>query len=156
MSTSLKSAVQRTLAYARFFDFDLTLVELHYWLISPQTVSFRHLTSMIHDLRSTLSPKRLRRQRASQRKLFLATRLAGILRLVPTINFVAVTGSLAVGNAKRTDDIDLLIITSPNTLWLTRLLVIPLLRLFFPTRHPASAKSMIYDLRSKISDAICP
>jgi len=39
------------------------------------------------------------------------------------ILFIGVSGSVAVGQAKKNDDIDLLIITKKNKLWLTRFLI---------------------------------
>ena len=47
---------------------------------------------------------------------------------------VAVTGALAMENADEDDDIDLMIITSKNRLWITRPLVFLLVSLFFKRR----------------------
>ena len=51
---------------------------------------------------------------------WLATKLARI----PWVKGVAVTGSVAMNNATQDDDVDVLIVTAPHRLWLSRLLVI--------------------------------
>jgi len=53
---------------------------------------------------------------------------------IPFIKAVALTGSAAVGNADREDDLDFMIICRKNTLWLTRFLLILLIK--FKKRRP--------------------
>jgi hypothetical protein len=54
-----------------------------------------------------------------------ATTLTKILEKIPTITSVYVTGSLAMENVSSpADDIDILVVTRPHSLWFTRLLVI--------------------------------
>jgi hypothetical protein len=59
----------------------------------------------------------------------IARRTGRVLVHIPTVRFVGITGALAMNNAGREADIDLLIITSHNSLWTTRVLVYVLLRL---------------------------
>ncbi len=71
-----------------------------------------------------------------KQKLLIARKAANLLSHIPTILFVGVTGSLAMENAKKTSDIDFMIITSAHSLWITR--AISLLILFlsgFSLRH---------------------
>lgn len=71
-----------------------------------------------------------------KQKLLIARKAAKLLSHIPTILFVGVTGSLAMENAKEASDIDFMIITSANSLWITR--AISLLVLFlsgFSLRH---------------------
>lgn len=57
-------------------------------------------------------------------KLLLATNFAQeISRRFPTVLFIGVTGSVAARFPKQEDDIDFMIITKANTLWLSRLLI---------------------------------
>src|SRR5207247_110444 len=42
---------------------------------------------------------------------------------LPTINAVVITGSVAVGNAREDEDIDLMILTTEGFLWSTRILI---------------------------------
>ncbi len=130
--SSLRQAIRLTRAYARFFDFDLTAAELHHWLITPKRISLRSLPKFPVKL----SPVRRLRLATTQQKLRIAHQAVQFLRLIPTIRCVAVTGSLAMNNAKPHDDIDLMIITQTRTLWLTRLIVTPILRLMFKSRLP--------------------
>ncbi len=50
---------------------------------------------------------------------------------IPFVQAVALTGSVAAGNVVPDDDCDFLIVTSPHTLWLSRLLVL----LFAKSKH---------------------
>lgn len=65
--------------------------------------------------------------RASTWKLGKARRLARLLQIVPGVRFVGVTGSLSMESSLLGDDIDLLIITARDRLWLTRAFVLTLL-----------------------------
>jgi hypothetical protein len=49
---------------------------------------------------------------------------------------VGITGALAMDNARKSDDIDLLIITQKNRLWLTRLIVTMVLEIIGRRRRP--------------------
>lgn len=50
---------------------------------------------------------------------------------------VAVTGALAMENADKNDDIDLMVVTSGDRLWIVRPLAILLVSLFFKRRKPS-------------------
>ena len=134
----------KTLTYADIFDYPLTASELKRWLIGPtgsdpagkspigsdpivKTNGFYHLPG-----RSKVVALRRRRQHFSQLKWPAAYRAAKILSFIPWVKLVAVTGALAMNNSDKDDDIDLMIITSKDRLWLTRLLsfifLFPLLR----------------------------
>ena len=66
----------------------------------------------------------------------MAKKVAGWLRLIPWIKMVAVTGNLAMDNAEKNDDIDLLIVTARKRLWLTRLLTNFLVEIVANRRRP--------------------
>ena len=59
-----------------------------------------------------------------ERKQKIAIDAARSLSKIPFILFVGVTGSLAMNNAKPESDIDLMIITMHNTLWISRVLAV--------------------------------
>src|SRR3989344_1207855 len=60
-------------------------------------------------------------EKAVKEKMSLARKVGVVLRLIPTIVFVGITGSLAMKNSNPESDIDLMIITKKDSLWLTRL-----------------------------------
>lgn len=72
---------------------------------------------------------RKKRGEHSRYKLRIAREAAILIGKIPSVLFVGITGGLAMKNADKEDDIDLMIITKTNTLWITRLLVYGLLRL---------------------------
>jgi len=140
-------AILKTLAYADVFNYPLTQSEIHRFLISskksprslisktlkgvPKTSNYYHLKS-----RSHLAKLRQNRARWSQAKFKIAQRVGEALKIIPWINMVSVTGTLAMNNAQKHDDIDLFIITAPNRLWLTRLFVVPFISIIANRRHP--------------------
>jgi len=136
-----RSHIEQTIAYTDFFHSRLNFSQLHHWLISPHTFTqsqLRQSLSRFPKLKKKLShspsispsQKKLYQQKITTIQPFLR-----LLSFFPTIRLVALTGSLAVYHSTPEDDIDLLIITSPHTLWLTRLLLFPFL-LFFNRRRP--------------------
>ena len=154
MTPEIDQAIIRSLAYAHFFRSPLTLARLHRFLITPTPVGHtllgRRLTQLCHrhliNLRSPLyclpsfDPQLSKdyKNRLLQVPSYLqsAHRLARFLSLVPSVRLVCLTGSVAACNPKVGDDLDFMIVTSPHTLWLTRLIINPLFTLFFHLRKP--------------------
>ena len=84
------------------------------------------------------------RTKYSEAKLKRAAFFAKLLRIIPTVKLVAISGALAMRNSSKGDDIDLVIITSKGFLWTTRFLANMMLLPF--KRDPAG---------QKISDCAC-
>ena len=125
------SQLQKTINYASFFNASLTLEGLHFWLISPKKhslVEVRNLLTKHPSLKkkiiSTKDKYLLKKTRLTNQKIKTVQKLVNVLKIVPSIKLIALTGSLSVNNPKKRDDIDLMIVVTPNTLWLTRPLVI--------------------------------
>lgn len=139
-----KKAILRTLAYADVFDYPLKENEIFRFLISNFQKELPTLSSEVSKKegfyflkgRKRIVVTRKKRERWSREKLKIAKRVAGWLKLIPTIQMVAVTGALAMNNSEKEDDIDLLIVTSKNRLWLTRLLTVFLVELVSHRRRP--------------------
>lgn len=76
------------------------------------------------------SSSRSIREAVSAQKLESAARFSNVLvRLIPWIVTIAVTGSVAYGSAGKRDDIDLFIITKRNRMWLSIFLALVLVRI---------------------------
>ena len=166
-------AILNTLIYADIFDYPLTSSEIHKWLIKGQsqglsltelieknliqkTKSYYHLPG-----RQNIVPLRLSRRHFSQLKLQKAKRIAKILSLIPSIRLITVTGALAMNNSDKNDDIDLMIITKNNRLWLTRLIVYLFFFTFFrqssrvPNHQRSAAKRKTVRNLQQFKDKLC-
>ena len=155
MKINLQTAITKTLAYSDIFDYPLTLEEIHRYLIgyktSTQSLKKFVTTSNLKQYkdyyylpgRKKIVSNRLKRAKTSIEKIIYAKSIASKLRFIPTIRAIYITGALAMNNSETNDDIDLMIITSPNTLWTTRLMVNSLLDTFNLRRKP------IYPERSR-------
>jgi len=151
MAAPLQLAVAKTLAYSRHFGLPLTPEKLHRWLISSRPISLARLRPYLPKL--TAPNRQLIEDRlfCSQKKLLTARRLARLLGLFPTIKLICATGSLAVDNAQQYDDLDIMVVTSADTLWLTRPLVIFFLKIL-GLRRPTSLPE---HQSPQVSDKVC-
>lgn len=147
-----KPAILKTLHYADIFDYPLTAGEIKKFLPEPADATFEETLSQMGSGPYYYLPRRegiveLRRRREvySQPKLKKARKVAAVLKFIPWIKLVGVTGALALENSDEGDDIDLMIITAPKRLWLTRGLVVTFLLLTSQYRRPG-----------KVKDRICP
>jgi hypothetical protein len=140
----VQTAVLETLQYADLFSFPLTLLEIYRYLPAEATLSAVSLS--LDELeesgeveregdyyvlpgKAEVIAQRIGCLKSSRQKLRKASRVGRVIGILPWIEFIGVTGSLAVENAQPKDDIDLMIITSPNRLWLSRGVVVALLLL---------------------------
>jgi len=151
----LRQSIFRTLAYADIFTYPLTASEVWRFLIGRKKISFPAVRSQLEQMaaRKQLGRRggfyflpgregiiKIRKRRAgwSQEKLKIARRVSSWLKLIPWIKMVAVTGALAMKNATRNDDIDFLVVTRRQRLWLTRLLTVLLVEIVADRRRPAN------------------
>lgn len=132
-----KENILRTITYSDLFDFPLKLKEVHKYYNSPEGISKEKLKELLDSHpelshldgyyflkgKEALVLKRAMREEESQKKIIKAQRWAKILSVLPSVKMIALSGSLALSNARHDDDIDLFIITSNNTVWITRLFV---------------------------------
>lgn len=144
--THLRRAILETLAYADLFDQPLTIVELHRYLHGVHT-SADQLERQIADgilnglpalklgkylvLEGREEIIRIRKERvARSQHLWPAARQFGrIISGMPFVRMVAVTGALSVSNVRGQPDIDYLVVTFPERVWLSRLFVVLIVRL---------------------------
>lgn len=130
--------------YADIFDYPLTAAEIHRFVQTEagpaqvdnwlaQAVAQNHLAEIngyyCLPHKTHLPNLRHTRQQMAQTLWPYATGYGRKIAALPFVRMVAVTGALAVNNPTRAnDDIDYLIVTQPGRLWLSRALVILLVR----------------------------
>lgn len=156
------NAIIKTLCYHEIFSYPLTFSELSTYLISRKKISDRELLFTLSKYQSLFFEsqgfivfrnshknikKRIEKISENKKKLAKALWISQILSYIPTVQLIGISGSLAMYNAKKHDDIDLFFITSKKTLWLSRFLVNVTLFLFGQKR--AVGKGFV-------RDKICP
>lgn len=72
---------------------------------------------------------RKKREEISEGKIQKAKRVVHFLSYLPTIHLIALSGSVAMSNAEEDADIDIFVITTSHSLWITRFFVFLFLRL---------------------------
>ncbi len=131
-----------------YFDFPFTAEEVADYFLPGVNISGSKLLQMISEgefaeipfkiqnsyllTREDQNPRvRSVREAISAQKLNSAARFSTLLiRLIPWIMTIAVTGSVAYGSAGKRDDIDLFIITKINRLWISCFLALVFVRVF--------------------------
>ncbi len=159
MTDATQLAIVKTLLYADVFSYAMYEEQIKHYLISPYKTRARDIDRMLNTLqkkgviikkrgehlyalwdKQSLFRLRVKRKRYARKKLQIAKSIGKILFFIPTIRLVGISGSLALSNAKRSDDIDLFLITSSGTAWVTRLLALGILELFHARRHAKSRR----------------
>jgi hypothetical protein len=142
----LEHAILKTVAYADIFDYPLTLPEIQRYLIG-EPAHFENTQKLLlngHLVPDQLSkldghftlPGReqivaIRQKRAAvadllwPRAFYYGQQIAKL----PFVRMVSLTGSLAMRNVDPGTDLDYLIVTEPGRLWVSRALVILLVKL---------------------------
>lgn len=161
----MEKAILKTLIYCDIFDYPLTIFEIHRWLTDKKS-NLRQVESTIGRLRGKyeqslrssdlqvsnikgyyflskrkgLVKKRLERQRYSKLYFRKAYFISQLLRLIPWIKLVGISGGLAMDNAGKSDDIDLVIITDKNRMWICRLITLGILEITGQRRKASDSK----------------
>jgi hypothetical protein len=131
----LLHAVFHTLAYADVFDYPLTVPEVYRYLMSEKA-SFQEVAQALADEtrftrigdyftlrgREEIVETRKRRAEVASRLWGKAARYGRIIASLPFVRMVAVTGSLSMNNTDEGKDVDYMIVTAPNRLWICRAL----------------------------------
>jgi hypothetical protein len=160
MSSRLQKAIIKTLCYADVFDFPLTVDEIWKHLISNRSYSRKSVNISLEKLkiidrfkgyyymkgRNKLYDLRLERKNNIAKKIITAEKIADFLKIIPSVKMIGITGTLAVENAGKNDDIDLFIVTGRRLLWTTRFFVTLFVEIVGLRRHPG---------QKNIKDTIC-
>lgn len=143
--TEAEQAVVNTVSYVDAFDYPLTPAEIHRYLVRlslspgelhrildngrlvPHRLSYRDGLYMLPG-RESVAEIRRERQRVAARLWPGAIHHARLIARMPFVRMVAVTGSLAVNNVGPREDIDYLVVTADDHLWVSRAFVLLIVR----------------------------
>lgn len=164
--STLTSQLSKPVFYSDLFDYPLTLSEIWFWQVNshlslakvkkffsrsfPKIRSYEGFYFLVG--RRSLIKTRQQRTVYSQLKLDYAHKVVSALSKIPTIQAIFITGSLSMNNCPRYDDIDLMIVASPHTLWLTRFAVVVVLTLLGIRRSPSLPEHSSPRVNNKVCD----
>lgn len=159
-----RSSVFKTLIYSDIFDFPLTKEEIWKFLIGKKidkktfekeleaTVLERNHKFYFLSQREEIVARRSKKKEISRQKIRIAKKIIEKLSIISTVLFIGISGGLALENSDEKDDIDLFVITSENTLWITRLLLVLLLIVMRQYRGRGKKESQKICLNMLISE----
>ena len=151
-SEKQKEAVLQVLSYFDFFQYPLTLEQIHAFLPikAPKNRVLRSLKELERG-RKVVSDKenaqyalgghsiffseRVSREVQTAKKLKKTSMYILLLSKMPCTRLVGLSGSCAMMNAREKDDIDMFIISAPGRIWLSRITAILLAKTFRIHRH---------------------
>ena len=160
----LHQAIRRTLAYYDVFEYPLRDGEVWRWLYrgvgETWEATLAEVQQALHDLvtvkkietandmfylpgRAHLVRIRGERKVRGDRKWRRAKSVARFLEVVPYVKLVAVVNTLAIDNARSESDIDLLIVTEPERIWVTRMMVTGIVEMLGYRRHGDKIKDHV-------------
>jgi predicted nucleotidyltransferase len=144
--TPLRSSIIRTLAYYDIFSYPLTATEIYYNLGSNHTnldeiknelknlSSYNIIYSKEEFFQLTDDEKYiLRRKKGNElakRRLKTAKKVSDLISRFPFIRGILLSGSISKGFMEEDSDIDYFIITYPNRVWFSRLILMLFKKLF--------------------------
>lgn len=88
--------------------------------------------------------ERILTSKISAQKIQKAVKISRLLKIIPFIKSMAISGSISMSGPKPTSDIDLFIIANKNRIWLARILTVFLTHIIGQRRH-----------KNKLNDRIC-
>ncbi len=132
-----RRAILKALAYYDIFDYPLTLEEIHTYQSGKVILKRNDIQKVLSSLsdvsqkegyyffsgRERIVAKRKNRENESQKKEEKSLSIVRMLRFIPGVQYVGISGSLAMHNSEKNDDIDLFIISRGGYVWTTRFFV---------------------------------
>jgi len=128
-------AIKRTLAYSSVFNYPVSIYQLYTFLITRKNYEYDFFHK---SLRRLVKSKKIKAKngkyylpgmrpvswklRSKYSKDLMKETVLGVnlLKNIPWIKMITVTGAVAARNAAKDDDIDIMIVTEKNRVWLTR------------------------------------
>jgi hypothetical protein len=167
---SLEKNIIATVVYYDILDYPLTSFEIWKYLIEDNKATENEnkkysLGDVIEELekiqklkscldeywgfyflkgRKELVGQRIERNKISERKFKIVERAVQLLRFVPFVRMIAVTGRMAMKNAEKNSDLDFLVVLKHGKIFTGRILVTLLIHILGIRRHG-----------NKIKDRIC-
>lgn len=151
INKKIEKAILKTLIYSDIFSYPLTKEEIWKYLIWEEKTpvkkrefeeNFPYKFILIKENFYFLNNKeeiielRKKRKKYSLEKKEISETALNILKKIPLIKLIGISGALSMENSEKEDDIDLFIITKKNTLWMTRLIATFFLEINKLRRHP--------------------
>ncbi len=116
---NILTSIKKTIDYANKFGCNLSIEEIKDRLISDNIYSDKEIKRQVLSIKYQVSDIK---NKYYKNKVQKAEELARLIeKNFKDILFLGITGSVAAGYPKKQDDIDLLVITKINKLWITRL-----------------------------------
>lgn len=128
-------AIKKTLAYRVIFKYPLSFHQLAFFLISKNNYDYKFFTKTLRRLTkkrhifikngkyylSKYKPVSWDLRAKNTKEMLEKNMFAlEILKAIPWIKMICVTGSVAAYNTEKESDLDIFIVTEKNRLWLTR------------------------------------
>lgn len=143
---SLRQSVIRTLAYYDIFSYPLTASEVYYNLrenhTTPEDVK-RELDDLCEDKKifkneefylltndQQFITRRKEGNKIALKKLRTARRMSSLISRFPFIRGILLSGSISKGFMEKGSDIDYFVVTHPNRVWFTRLMLMIFKKIF--------------------------
>ena len=150
--TFQRSSILATFAYRSIFHCSYTMSFYQKWLVfyKPNDLNSSDFTKIFEEFnkkqkKTLLSVNSSDQNSYYQSKLDRAKLISNVISFIPSVEMIALTGSVASYQPKESDDIDLLVICHPQTLWATRFIIILILELLHIRKRPQDL-----DIRDKI------
>ena len=142
----LRRGIIRTLAYYDIFSYPLTAAEIYYNLGNNHT-SLDEIKSELNELTSNNlvyckgdffqlndDEKYIQRRRKgnelAEKRIKTARRVSGFISRFPFIRGILLSGSISKGFMEEDSDIDYFVITHPNRVWFSRLMLMLFKKIF--------------------------
>ena len=127
-----------SLIYHSLFEYPLTTLEFIKWQpgkkirnLKISQVEYEYMNGFFYLKGSKgIVTSRMLRKRNSLKKIQIARKASKLLKKIPFIKMIGLTGSLSMFNAKDSSDIDLMLITRKDRLWISRLITLILLSIY--------------------------
>lgn len=141
----MHDGILKTLTYFDYFDYPLKAWEIHKWLTQKKgslKQTEKALKKLVQEKKviqqreyyflnkkKNLVALRIKKEKISASRLNRAKAVSILLKIIPWVKLVGVTGSLSMLSSQKKDDIDFFIITSSKRIWISRLFLLSLITL---------------------------